>query len=62
MKLLERFEAVARQRGLADNTIDAYRGWIEQFPLNPLDPVVFRYARISDTTFPETSVSRKSRT
>jgi site-specific recombinase XerD len=31
MKLLEEFEAVARQRRLADNTIDAYRGWIQQF-------------------------------
>ncbi len=31
MKLLEKFEAVARQRRLADNTIDAYRGWIQQF-------------------------------
>src|SRR5438270_4936308 len=31
MKLLEKFEAVARERRLADNTIDAYRGWIEQF-------------------------------
>jgi hypothetical protein len=29
MKLLEKFEAVARQRRLADNTIDAYRGWIQ---------------------------------
>ena len=31
MKLLEKFEAVARQRRLADNTIDAYRSWIQQF-------------------------------
>ncbi|HEX4794740.1 MAG TPA: site-specific integrase [Humisphaera sp.] len=31
MKLLEKFEAVGRQRRLADNTIDAYRGWIQQF-------------------------------
>jgi site-specific recombinase XerD len=31
MKLLEHFEAVARQRRLADNTIDAYRSWIRQF-------------------------------
>ncbi len=31
MKLLERFEAVARQRRLTDNTIDAYRGWMKQF-------------------------------
>ena len=31
MKLPKKFEAVARQRRLADNTIDAYRGWIQQF-------------------------------
>jgi site-specific recombinase XerD len=31
MKLLEKFEAVARQRRLAENTIDAYRSWIQQF-------------------------------
>ncbi len=31
MKLLETFESVARQRRLADNTIDAYRSWIQQF-------------------------------
>ena len=31
VKLLEHFEAVARQRRLADNTIEAYRGWIKQF-------------------------------
>ncbi len=31
MRLLERFEAVVRQRRLAENTIDAYRSWIQQF-------------------------------
>jgi site-specific recombinase XerD len=31
MKLLEKFEAVARKRRLADNTINAYRAWIQQF-------------------------------
>ena len=31
MKLLEKFEPVAHQRRLADNTIDAYRSWIQQF-------------------------------
>ena len=31
MKLLEKFESVAHQRRLADNTIDAYRSWIQQF-------------------------------
>jgi hypothetical protein len=32
MKLLEHFGAVARQRRLADNTIEAYRSWVQQFP------------------------------
>ena len=31
MELLEKFEPVAHQRRLADNTIDAYRSWIQQF-------------------------------
>ena len=31
IKLLEHYEAVTRQRRLADNTIEAYRSWIQQF-------------------------------
>ena len=31
MRLLEHFGAVARQRRLADNTIEAYRSWVQQF-------------------------------
>jgi hypothetical protein len=31
MKLLEKLSAVARQRGMAQSTIDCYSLWIKQF-------------------------------
>jgi hypothetical protein len=31
MKLLEQLALVARRRGLADNTIDAYSQWVRRF-------------------------------
>jgi site-specific recombinase XerD len=47
MKLLEKFAAVAGQRPLSDNTIDAYRGRIRQVQ------ELLGHSRVEFTSTPE---------
>jgi hypothetical protein len=46
MKLLQQLEVVARRRGLAGNTIDAYSLWVRQF-------LSFSAERLGTWTHPE---------